>query len=183
MPFTCTNELYSFYIPVKADKHHFEECVGKTIEQCQTLIDAYVVDHPEDFKGQDSLWLDIRKIRELTDASYYKVVLRTNVAGNKVYGLFDDGMVYYPWPWKVNGIDMDIGPWSCKSESSPDDFLSPQECCAKIQDDVTAMDDSGKYLACFVEEPVGGPNNPEREDRAIVVTDSIGIVARAPVAH
>jgi hypothetical protein len=45
------------------------------------------------------------------------------------------------------------------------------------------MDDSGKYLACFVEEPVGGPNNPEREDRAIVVTDSIGIVARAPIAH
>ena len=87
MPFTCTNELYSFYIPVKADKHHFEECVGKTIEQCQTLIDAYVVDHPEDFKGQDSLWLDIRKIRELTDASYYKVVLRTNVAGNKVWSI------------------------------------------------------------------------------------------------
>ena len=30
---------------------------------------------------------------------------------------------------------------------------------------------------------MGGPNNPEREDRAIVVTDGAGRVVRAPVAH
>lgn len=62
-------------------------------------------------------------------------------------------------------------------------MMSPAECCTLIQNDVTSMDDQGNYLACFVEEPVGGPNNPEREDRAIVVTDGAGKVVRAPIAH
>ena len=170
-------------IYLQADKHHFDECVGKTIEVCQALVDAYVKSHPVQFDGRSTLYLDIRKIRELTDDSYYKVVLRTNVPGTRVTGLFDDGMVYYPWKWRVNGNDVAIGPWNCKSSSGGTQFLSPVDCCAKIQGDVTQMDDAGNYLACFVEEPVGGPNNPERDDRAIVVTDATGKVARAPVAH
>ncbi len=154
--------------------------MGKTIEQCQVLVDKYVKDHPLQFDGRSTLWLDVRKIRELTDDSYYKVVLRTDIQGTRVMGLFDDGMVYYPWKWRVNGADVAVGPWNCKEAGI---FLSPSDCCSKIQNDVTQMDDAGHYLACFVEEPVGGPNNPERDDRAIVVTDSSGRVARAPVAH
>ena len=124
--------------------------------------------------------LDIRKIREITDQSYYKVVLRTNTPGTRVYGIFDDGVVYYPWPWRVNGVDTTIGPWDCDETGN---FLTPEECCSKIQEDVQAADDNGNYLACFVEEPVGGPHNPERGNRAIVVTDGNGKVIRAPVAH
>lgn len=154
--------------------------MGKTIEQCQVAVDTYVASHPDKFNGRKTLWLDIRKIRELTDDSYYKVVLQTNVPGTRVMGLFQDGMVYYPWKWRVNGVDSAIGPWSCKESNV---FLTPAACCAKIQADVTQMDDAGNHLACFVEEPVGGPHNAERQDRAIVVTDSSGKVVRAPVAH
>lgn len=164
----------------QTDKHHFEECVGQTIEECQTLIDIFVQANPDQFNNQTSLWLDIRKIRELTDMSYYKVVIRTNEVGNQAYGIFDDGVIYYPWPWRAGGQDTSIGPWDCQELGV---YMSPADCCAMIQADVPQADDSGNYLACFVEEPVGGPNNPEREDRAIVVTDGTGKVVRAPVAH
>jgi len=154
--------------------------VGKTVAECQELVDAYVTDHPDDFNNQTSLYLDIRKIRELTDESYYKVVIRTNEDGSLAYGIFDDGEIYYPWPWRVSGVDKTIGPWDCDPDGA---YMTPAACCAMIQEDVPEMDDSGKFLACFVEEPVGGPNNPEREDRAITVTDGAGVVVRAPVAH
>ena len=65
--------------------------MGKTVAECQELVDAYVTDHPDDFNNQTSLYLDIRKIRELTDESYYKVVIRTNEDGTLAYGIFDDG--------------------------------------------------------------------------------------------
>jgi len=169
-------------IPRYADKHHFEECVGKTIAECQVLIDTFVAANPEQFNNQTTLLLDIRKMRELTDDSYYKVVLRTNLDGSEVYGIFDDGMVYYPWPWRVEGEDKTIGPWDCGGDGGGG-YLSPPECCQMIQEDVVWQDDNQHYLACFVEEPVGGPNNPEREDRAIVVIDSKGVVVRSPRAH
>ena len=60
-------------IPRYADKHHFDECVGKTVSECQILIDSYVTAHPDDFNDQTTLLLDIRKMREWTDDSYYKV--------------------------------------------------------------------------------------------------------------
>jgi hypothetical protein len=112
--------------------------------------------------------------------SYYKVIIRTNVDGSKAYGIFDDGVIFYPWPWTVGGIDTEIGPWDCQTGG---EYMSPFDCCAKIQAAVPEPDDNGNYLACFVEEPVGGPNNPEIEGRAIVVTDGKGKVVRAPVAH
>jgi len=167
-------------IPRYVDKHHFEECVGETINRCQELIDAYVTAHPDMFNNQTSLMMDIRKIREVTDASYYKVVIRTNLEGTQSYGIFDDGVIYYPWPWTVGGTDQSIGPWDCEMNGV---YMTPAECCAMIQDDVGLADDKGEYLACFVEEPVGGPSNPERDDRAIVVTNKGGTVVRPPVAH
>ena len=112
----------------------------------------------------------------MTDIGYYKVVLRTEITGQKIVGLFDDGVVFYPWSWIVEGQPTTIGPWDC-------DEMTPEECCSMIQEDTPLPDDSGNYLACFVEEPVGGPNNPKREDRAIVVTDRNMKVVRAPIAH
>lgn len=168
-------------LPIRyPDKHHFEECVGKTLAECQVLVDAFVQSNPEMFNNQTTLIFDIRKIRELTDESYFKVVLRTNMPGDKVYGVFDDAMVYYPWPWKMNGVDTPIGPWDCQQNGT---VLTPRDCCRTIQKEVNKPDDYGNYLACFVEEPVGGPHNPERDDRAIVVSDATGVVVRAPVAH
>mmetsp|Transcript_39190 Transcript_39190/g.81973 ORF Transcript_39190/g.81973 Transcript_39190/m.81973 type:complete len:301 (+) Transcript_39190:86-988(+) len=162
--------------PTYEDKHHFEECIGRSVPQCQSLIDTYVSANPEEFNNQTTLLLDIRKIRELTDASYYKVVLRTDMEGEHVAGIFDDGQVFYPWPWTVHEKDLDIGPWDCKDMETP-------ECCRMIQEDVPDPDDVGNFLACFVEEPVGTTNNPARDDRAITIIDGEGMVVRAPIAH
>lgn len=163
-------------IPRYTDKHHFEECTGKTVTECQTLVDDWVQAHPQDFNNQTTLYLDIRKIREQMDESYFKVVIRTNLAGDKAEGIFGDGQIYYPWPWK----GQDIGPWDCEQSGT---FLNPNECCANIQEDINYPDDNNLFMACFIEQPVGGPENPEREDRAIVVTDRNGQILRAPVAH
>jgi len=167
-------------IPQYTDRFHFEDCVGKTVEECQTIIDTTVLANPEEFNNQTSLIMDLRKIREQLDISYYKVVLRTNIQGTEVTGILDDGVVYYPWPWVVNGQPNSIGPWDCAQGGVN---MSPQQCCEMIQEDVTLPDDNGNYLACFVEEPVGGPNNPVMDNRAIVIVDSGGKVARAPINH
>lgn len=158
------------------NKHHFENCVGDTIASCQDKINAYVADHPGNFNGRTSLNLSVRKLREETDTSYYKVVLTTNVNGTLVDGIYADGMIYYPWGWQVSGVTADVGPWDCSAKT-------PEECCETIQLEVPEMDDQGNYIACFVEEPVGGAHNPEKEDRAIGVADSGGKIIRAPIYH
>ena len=167
-------------IIIQTDRFHFEDCVGKTVEECQTIIDTTVISNPEEFNNQTTLTMDIRKIREQTDISYHKVVLRTNIQGTEVTGILDDGMVYYPWSWVVNGQPTSIGPWDCEEGGV---YMSPQQCCEMIQEDVTLPDDNGNYLACFVEEPVGGPNNPVMDNRAIVIVEWGGKVGRAPSNH
>jgi len=169
-------------VPAYADKHHFEECTGRTIEECRILINSFVTENPEQFNNNTRLRFDVRKIREETDEGYFKVVLRTNMDGDEIHGLLEDGIVYYPWPWRVEGQDNIIGPWDCKNETTLE-FLNPSECCSMIQRDVNVANDYGDYLACFVEQPVGGPDNPEMDDRAIVVVDAEGVVVRPPVAH
>lgn len=118
----------------------------------------------------------MRKLREETDTSYYKVVLTTNLEGTLVEGIYADGMIYYPWGWQVAGEVTEVGPWDCAAKT-------PEECCEMIQLDVPEMDDQGNYMACFVEEPVGGAHNPEHEDRAIGVSDNLGKIVRAPIYH
>lgn len=157
-------------------KHRFEDCVGETIAVCQEKINAHVADHPENFNNHTSLNLSVRKLREETDISYYKVVLTTNLNGTLVEGIYADGMIYYPWGWRVGGEVTEIGPWECAEKT-------PEECCEMIQLDVPEMDDQGNYIACFVEEPVGGIHNPEMDDRAIGVADSEGKIIRAPIYH
>ena len=105
-----------------ADRYHFDDCVGETIADCEALINAQVqialITESGEFNNQTSLTMDIRKIRELTDYSYHKVVIRTNLDGDQADGIFEDGMIYYPWPWMVNGVGQDIGPWSCQESPS-----------------------------------------------------------------
>ena len=157
-------------------KHRFEDCVGETIEACQEKINVYVANHTDDFHNRTSLNLSVRKLREETDTSYYKVVLTTNMEGTLVEGIYADGMIYYPWGWQVSGETIEVGPWDCAAKT-------PEECCEMIQLDVPEMDDQGNYMACFVEEPVGGAHNPEHDDRAIAVANSVGKIVRAPIYH
>lgn len=146
------------------------------MDECQTLIDTYVSEHTEDFNNRTSLRMELRKIREYTDESYYKVVLRTDITATVIAGVFDDGGISYPWPWTVEGEPRSIGPWNCTGQT-------PEDCCRDIQIDVAVPNDYGDLLACFVEEPVGSLMNPERDNRAITVVDANLIVQRAPIAH
>jgi len=154
-----------------SDRYHFDDCVGETIADCEAIINAKVmiaqITESGEFNNQTSLTMDIRKIRELTDYSYHKVVIRTNLDGDQADGIFEDGMIYYPWPWMVNGVGQDIGPWSCQTLGVHD---SPAACCTKIQEDIDYPDDNGNYIACYVEEPVGGPNNPILDGRKVRVS-------------
>ena len=167
-----------------SDRYHFDDCVGETIADCEAIINAKVmiaqITESGEFNNQTSLTMDIRKIRELTDYSYHKVVIRTNLDGDQADGIFEDGMIYYPWPWMVNGVGQDIGPWSCQEIGVHD---SPAACCTKIQEDIDYPDDNGNYIACYVEEPVGGPNNPIMDSRVIVVVGGDEKVVRAPINH
>lgn len=167
-----------------ADRYHFDDCVGETIADCEAIINAKVmiaqITESGEFNNQTSLTMDIRKIRELTDYSYHKVVIRTNLDGDQADGIFEDGMIYYPWPWMVNGVAQDIGPWSCQETGVHD---SPAACCTKIQEDIDYPDDNGNYIACYVEEPVGGPNNPIIDGRVIVVVGADQKVVRSPINH
>ena len=167
-----------------ADRYHFDDCVGETIADCEAIINAKVmiaqITESGEFNNQTSLTMDIRKIRELTDYSYHKVVIRTNLDGDQADGIFEDGMIYYPWPWMVNGVAQDIGPWSCQENGVHD---SPAACCMKIQEDIDYPDDNGNYIACYVEEPVGGPNNPIMDGRVIVVVGANSKVVRPPINH
>jgi len=167
-----------------SDRYHFDDCVGETIADCEAIINAKVmiaqITESGEFNNQTSLTMDIRKIRELTDYSYHKVVIRTNLDGDQADGIFEDGMIYYPWPWMVGGVGQDIGPWSCQESGVHD---SPAACCTKIQEDIDYPDDNGNYIACYVEEPVGGPNNPVMENRVIVVVGGDSKVVRAPINH
>lgn len=177
-------------IPRYEDRHHFEDCVGTSVAECETLINAFVKANSAQFNGLEELSMDIRKIRELTDPSYYKVVIRTDITGLKAFGVFDDGIIEYPWPW-IPGAGYeekkhDIGSWNCMpldDQTGDITYMTPQECCAMIQANIDYPNESGHFLACFVEEPVGGPHNPQSEGRAIVVVDGSGQVVRPPINH
>ena len=167
-----------------SDRFHFDDCVGETIADCEAIINAKVmiaqITESGEFNNQTSLTMDIRKIRELTDYSYHKVVIRTTLDGDQADGIFEDGMIYYPWPWMFSGVGQDIGPWSCQENGV---HVSPAACCTKIQEDIDYPDDNGNYIACYVEEPVGGPNNPIMDGRVIVVVGANQKVVRPPVNH
>ena len=165
-----------YTLSIQPNDPKIDDCVGKPLEECRQIANSYVTARPTQFNNQTSLILDYRKIREQTDPGYYKIVLLTDKSGTKLSGIFDDGVVFYPWPWIVGGVETTIGPWDC-------DNLSPEECCTFVQGDVPDPDDNGNFLACFVEEPVGGPKNPKREDRAIAVVDSDLNVVREVIIH
>ena len=151
------------------------------------VIDTYVKNHKEKFNDQTSLFIAVRHEREWADEGYNKAVILTDKSGRKVAGALDDGQVMYKWPWVTPAGSIDIGPWDCDVASPLEagNKMTPEECCAKIQADVTEPDILGNYLECFVEEPVGSDTgkNPNREDRAIVVVNSENVVVRAPIHH
>ena len=66
-----------------------------------------------DLNSLQQLDLNDNDITGTISPRYHKVVIRTNLDGNQADGFFEDGMIYYPWPWMVNNVGRDIGPWSC----------------------------------------------------------------------
>lgn len=143
----------------------FEECVCKTLAECEAIIEAEAANNADLFGGAKIIF-DVRYKRQRTDDDYYKVVLRMDAEGDHVDGTNGDGIVEYPWDWKtlVDGVwtDVPIGPWDCDTGTP----LTAAQCCTFIKASVPNADDQGNFLECYNE-----PKEAHDPNRVIVYID------------
>jgi len=170
-----------------ADEHHaevqavvFDECIGKTFNECYNLIRVAVTNHQEDF---DHAWDEMpvllsRVNEEPRDEGYQNVGMRTDRAETHVVGVLGDGMVFYPRDWcPIDGSECaPIGPWDCNVGGA----LTVEDCCDLIMADVPGPDIHGNYLTCVAVPPVGSASNPYNGARVSIHIDSDMIVRHAP---
>lgn len=143
-----------------------------TVAECETFIGDDLYKHPELTNGNE-INFDLRPKRQRTDETYNSVVLVTdNDDFQHVAGINRDGIVKYPFPWVMNGEEIELGPWDC-DVGTP---LTTTECCAFIQASVPGVDDNGRHLECYVQTPEASDPNT-----VIVVYDPVSntIVADA----
>ena len=118
---------------------YFPECIGLSVEECEALIEQEIVENPDIFPS--GVVFDVRQKRQITDDSYNMVVLVTNDEDH-VVGRLGDGVVEYPFVWRKNGVEVEIGPWDC-DVGTP---LTSSECCTFIKASVPGVDDNGREL-------------------------------------
>ena len=119
---------------------YFPECIGLSVEQCEDLIEQEIAENPDLFPG--GVVFDVRSKRQITDDTYNYVVLVTDEVGEHVTGRLGDGVVEYPFVWRKDGAEVEIGPWDC-------DMVTPlkmAECCAYIKASVPGVDDNGRHI-------------------------------------
>lgn len=155
----------------------FEECVGKTRLECETLIQAEVAANPQIFDDAHELEFEVATVRSAGDADYYMVGMRTNEAEDGVIGILGDGMVFYPWDWcDPDAGCKQIGPWDCDIGTP----LNVTECCNMIKASTPHADIDGNYLECFPDYPVGSVSNPVDYHRVLIHVNSMDIVVHPP---
>ena len=118
---------------------YFPECIGLSVEECEALIEQEIVENPDVFPA--GVVFDVRNKRQITDDTYNFVVLVTNDEDH-VIGRLGDGVVEYPFVWRKNGVEVEIGPWDC-DVGTP---LTSSECCTFIKASVPGVDDNGREL-------------------------------------
>lgn len=119
---------------------YFPECIGLSVDQCEDLIEQEIAENPDLFPG--GVVFDVRSKRQITDDTYNYVVLVTDEVGEHVVGRLGDGVVEYPFVWRKDGAEVEIGPWDCDMVTP----LKTAECCAYIKASVPGVDDNGREL-------------------------------------
>lgn len=125
----------------------------------------------------------IHEKRNLNQAGYNKVVIITDLSAELVTGKNHDGKVTYPFFWEeVDPATSVISPRMVGVDGKFDCLhLSPEACCAKIQEEVPLPDAKGNYLQCHIFVPYGGVGNNKRDDRVIINLSPDGRVQESPV--
>lgn len=119
---------------------YFPECIGLSVDQCEDLIEQEIAENPDLFPG--GVVFDVRSKRQITDDTYNYVVLVTDEVGEHVTGRLGDGVVEYPFVWRKDGAEVEIGPWDCDMATP----LKTAECCAYIKASVPGVDDNDREL-------------------------------------
>lgn len=150
----------------------FPECREKFLEECIDILHAQLLEL--DIEAQ---LITLYKRKE-DDAEYNKVVIVTDLTAATVKGRTNDGMVQYPFSWKISDIDHRTlgveGKWNCLGES-------PEDCCAAIKTSAPDPDMNGNYIACHIFVPIGGAGNPKKGDRIFINKSLDGRVQETPI--
>lgn len=176
----------------------FEECKGKTVEECETLINQMIENDPSLFGGRDHLVYVVHEVRQKGERNYHKVGLMTDMEGNYVIGLNGDGVVKYTNPdhdgknvWCIQDkpcknptrlwhIDdkccFNVGPWDCDADGP----MTVEECCNYIQSTIPGLDFRGNMLECNAVYPLGSEMNPVDRDRVYMRVNAEGRVIGEP---
>lgn len=150
----------------------FPECKGRFLEDCIDILNQQLLDL---HMTADKI---VHEKRNEDQDGYNKVVLVTDMTGTYVKGKRNDGEVEYPFLWddsvlgykRVLGVD---GKWDCHQ-------LSPEECCALVQNSCPNEDKKGNKLMCHIFVPFGGIGNRKRDDRVFINLSPDGRVHEAP---
>ena len=149
---------------------YFPECIGLSVDQCEDLIEQEIAENPDLFPG--GVVFDVRSKRQITDDTYNYVVLVTDDVGEHVVGRLNDGLVEYPFVWRKDGAEVEIGPWDCDMVTP----LKTAECCAYIKASVPGVDDNGRELECYIQPK----ELPDDSKLVIVVDPETGKVVDSP---
>ena len=103
------------------------------------MVEQEISENPDMFPA--GVVFEVRNKRQITDDTYNYVVLVTNDEDH-VVGRLGDGVVEYPFVWRENGVEVEIGPWDC-DVGTP---LTSSECCTFIKSSVPGVDDNGREL-------------------------------------
>lgn len=88
-------------------KTKWPECVDdkRTSDDCKSIIE-YEIANTNLFTENDKLiTVHVLHIRSEVDDLYNAVVIRTNEVTGRVAGVYNDGMVYYDFPWNGTGVE------------------------------------------------------------------------------
>jgi hypothetical protein len=87
-----------------ADLLVFEECVGKSKNECLNTIEEVLTNNADlmSVASFSDYAVDALRARNETDSNYNFVALRTNYEETHVMGVLGDGMVFYPFSWCTN---------------------------------------------------------------------------------
>lgn len=181
----------------------FEECRGKTVAECETLIKQIHETNPSVFHGgAEPLEFLVHEIpqRAAMEKTYNLIALMTNMAGTGVVGTHGDGIVRYRNPlfdnlslWCTSEepcLDnpnrdhsvpdkccFSVGPWDCDT-GVPKTF---EECCSMIQSSVPGLDFHGNTMQCHPRRPFGSAANPKDNRRIFMRVDADGVIVGEPV--